>query len=222
MCIKYLHFQSKVQLDHPVQEAIDERGIKRTLVIERPLFPEERRQVNRARKAKRSSWSQSVSSSANSSPSSTLSSNSSSTSSFWKRVFHKIERTVQTPNRHVVLATSSSSAIPSRPQNHIDICGEEKNDEIEDCGWPNNNQRSPKNTQESPNNNQGSPNNSQGSSRNTQGSSNNNRGSLSEESELLSEEEALLAAAFGDFVLDECAPRAIIEEMEKLELELGM
>ena len=68
-----------------VQESVDRRGIKRTLVIERPLLPDERQQLQRVRRASKrragSSSSQSVaSSSANSSPSSTLSSNSSAKS----------------------------------------------------------------------------------------------------------------------------------------------
>ena len=76
---------TKYHRRNDVQESIDQRGIKRTLVIERPLLPEERRNVNRSRKAKRrlgsSSSGQSVTSSVNSSPSSTLSSNSSAASS---------------------------------------------------------------------------------------------------------------------------------------------
>ena len=75
---------TKYHRRNDVQEAIDRRGVKRTLVIERPLLPDERRQVNRARRAKRragSSSGQSVTSSANSSPSSTLSSKSSAASS---------------------------------------------------------------------------------------------------------------------------------------------
>ena len=82
------------------------------------------------------------------------------------------------------VATRSSSTIPSRPQNHSGICGEEKNDESEG-GWTNNNSES------------------------------------SSESDLgvLSDEE-LLADAFGDFVLDGSAPRATIEELDELELEL--
>ena len=120
-----------------------------------------------------------------------------SSCSFWKRVFHKIERTVQTPTRDVLqvggkfkaaaaaaVATRSSSAIPSRPQNHGGICGEEKNYEIEG-GWTVNNSES------------------------------------SSESELcFPSDEELLADAFGDFVLDGCAPRATIEEYDELELEL--
>ena len=66
-----------------VQEAVNGSG-KRTLVIERPLRPEERREVRqwarRAAKGQRAG-STSASSSANSSPSSTLSSKSSSASS---------------------------------------------------------------------------------------------------------------------------------------------
>ena len=76
---------TKYHRRNDVQEAIDRSGVKRTLVIERPLSPEERRQADRDRRAKKrrqkSSASHSVTSSANSSPFSTLSSNSSSSAS---------------------------------------------------------------------------------------------------------------------------------------------
>ena len=122
-----------------------------------------------------------------------------SSCSFWKRVFHKIERTVQTSSGDVVQAgvkfnaateatittTISSSASPSRPQSNSRICGEGKNVEIE-YKW-----------------------------------TNNNRGKLSE-SELGFFWDDEFLAAFEELVLDEFGPRAIAEEMDELELELGM
>ena len=64
-----------------VQEAVNGSS-KRTLVIERPLRPEERREVRQwARRAAKGQRAGSTSTSANSSPSSTLSSKSSSASS---------------------------------------------------------------------------------------------------------------------------------------------
>ena len=80
---------TKYHRRNDVQEAIDRSGVKRTLVIERPLSPAERRQAEREvrdrraerRRQKSAAASHSVASSANSSPFSTLSSNASSTAS---------------------------------------------------------------------------------------------------------------------------------------------
>ena len=96
---------------------------------------------------------------------------------------HSVVRGKGNLNVTAAAATFSSSS-PSRPRNQIDLCGEGKNDEIED-GW-----------------------------------TKNVRDSLSESE--LADEEGVLTAAFGDLMVDECAPHAMIEEMYELELELRM
>ena len=85
-------------------------------------------------------------------------------------------------------AASSSRPTPSRPQKHVGVFGRRTRDE----GSP------PPPSGKGP-----------------------KKGPLSELSAslvVLSDSDELLAAAFGDLALDACAPRAVIEEIDELEL----